>query len=740
MRCRIMVIDGSTKSVGCQAMIIHQSIVTADRCIEVGGPRIESTGRTIAPERYAIETVDPSTESIGSRKEAGDRWTISVGRYSATVGSSVKRVGSQRESDGLKNESPDRWRLCIGRGHVRAGQVIERTRRSVEGPRPLFPLADKYTARIGFRANEISLAILFCRRRRENRGDDDWSWARLPVFGWITDPLAPLVSWDMHQTFSETVLAMPKLRRDTLSRVREDGFSFAAVGRERGLSVKGVERNLAEALADLRAALRDRRGRADGSAWAPDPDLILLGTWLAGEMSPEEESAMKERFLCDDAFYAKTAPAMQIWTLPMGMVAADEVEEQHVVGSDRDFALIADYLSNELSERDRLEVERLLETDVVFYVKVKPDIDIWRMPIDWRAELERYAAEAPAPEAEPDAWTGTTDVEEEEDDHLGDPDLMVISAWLHGTLPEHHERTVDDRLEEDGEFFEKVCPVMRVWESRMGLLERLGKGIGDEPADPADADVALITDYLGLRLPPLEFRSVEKRLKRDDAFARKVAPLVKKWRIPKRVVSSWRSRELARHTATAQTAGVSDIHPDGQGRAARHRRRAARRPAREGLPRLFPSGARVLARLAALRGVRSRGGAVWQPVRRCQEIAHSGAGRRRQAGCARGDRESAGCGGHRGAEARIPGARADRSVGTATRHRFHRHRADAARGGDRVVREVLRAFRRKSLRRDRRRGGRVAVSAERERAEEGAGRVGCAKGTVATSVDSRAGA
>jgi hypothetical protein len=369
------------------------------------------------------------------------------------------------------------------------------------------------------------------RRRRGARDESPGSCCRLPVFGWISNPSVPLASWDMHHTFIETVVAMPKLRRDTLIRVREDGFSFAAVAEERGPSVEGVARNLAEALADLRAALRDGRPRAEGSEWAPDPDLVLAGRWLASELSPEEESAMEERFLGDDAFYAKTAPVMQIWTLPTGMFAVDDVEEHDLARSERDLSLVTDYLGNELSERDHLEVERLLETDVVFYVKMKPLIEIWRAPIDWRAAYEHYRAETP----EPEARTGAMLVEEEADADLGDPDLLVVGAWLNNRLPEHHEKTVTLRLKEDNALFDKVEPAMRVWRTRKRLLRRLGKGIGEEPVDAEDADVALVTAYLAMKLPRGECGKLEARLERDEAFARKVAPVVKAWRMPRRV-------------------------------------------------------------------------------------------------------------------------------------------------------------------------------------------------------------
>jgi hypothetical protein len=352
---------------------------------------------------------------------------------------------------------------------------------------------------------------------------------RLPVFGWITDPAAPLVSWDMDYAMDDTVFAMPKLRRDTLIRVREDAFTFAAVAEERGPSVEGVARNLAEALADLRAVLRDGRPRPEGSDWTSDPDLVLFGRWLACELSAPEELAAEERFCGDDAFYAKTAPVLQIWTLPTGLFGADDVEEQGLARVDRDTCLISDYLGGELPERDRLAVDRLLATDVVFYAKVRPVIDIWEMPLRSFAERAQEKDGTPEPAARETAIP-----KQQADEDLGDPDLMVLAQWLHRRLPAHHEKAVEMRLVEDEEFFEKVWPVLRVWRTRHGLLRHLGKEIGEEP-DAADPDVRLVADYLAMKLPRAESAEIEARLREDETFARKVAPVLKKWRIPRRV-------------------------------------------------------------------------------------------------------------------------------------------------------------------------------------------------------------
>jgi hypothetical protein len=391
---------------------------------------------------------------------------------------------------------------------------------------------------LAFRVKREVRSLVFAsnRERRSGRDRDEspGSSSRLPVFGWITEPHAPLVAWDMHHTFRETVVVMPKLRRETLHRVREDGFSFAAIAGELGPSEEGVARNIARALADLRTALRDGRTPAEGSDWTPDPDLVLLGRWLADELSHDEESALEDRFLRDDAFYAKTAPVMQIWALPVGTFGVDELDEEDAVRTDRDIGLITDYLGNELADGDRLEVERLLETDVVFYVKAAPLIEIWRAPIDWRAALEHYQANAP----EPDARAEAAEAEEADGDE-GDPDVMVIEAWLNKTLPEHHDETVSRRLKEDDAFFRKVEPAMRIWVTRKRLRRRLGKETWEEldaadAADAADADVALVADYLAMRLSDTECGKVEMRLRSDPEFALKAAPLLKEWRMPRR--------------------------------------------------------------------------------------------------------------------------------------------------------------------------------------------------------------
>ena len=49
---------------------------------------------------------------------------------------------------------------------------------------------------------------------------------------------------------------------------------------------------------------------------------------------------------------------------------------------------------------------------------------------------------------------------------------------------------------------------------------------------PIDADIMLITDYLTRDLAEAQMRAVEERLATDFAFYRRVAPVIKVWRIP----------------------------------------------------------------------------------------------------------------------------------------------------------------------------------------------------------------
>jgi hypothetical protein len=309
------------------------------------------------------------------------------------------------------------------------------------------------------------------------------------------------------------------------------------VAAERGLSVEGVAGNIAEALADLRAALREGRRRDTGSDEAPDPDLVLLGRWLAGELTPDEEKAFESQFIADDAFHAKVAPAMQIWTLPTGMVGADDFEDEGLGRIDRDLSLITDYLARGLSEEDTAAVDALLETDVAFYVKVQSLIDFWRSPVRMPERPERVEGETGEEEREAEernARSRAAEPEKKEDLEEEDLDLTVITWWLRGWLPLHHGRAVDDRLANDDAFYEKVSPVMKIWMARSELMKRTTV-IGDEPVDAADPDLGLIQDYLGFRLSRVESERVEERLKGDETFARKVAPMVKAWRVPRRV-------------------------------------------------------------------------------------------------------------------------------------------------------------------------------------------------------------
>jgi hypothetical protein len=436
------------------------------------------------------------------------------------------------------HESAQRWFMALDLmcrtkqvTQEQAEPLMQRFRRGLNQKASRDPVAVE--------VRERELATHRGRRRREERGEDLSAKDGLPVLGWYRDPTAPLVAWNMDETFNDTVMRMPALRRATLIRVRQDGLSYGAVAAERGLSVEGVAGNIAEALADLRAALRGGRRRDTGSDEAPDPDLVLLGKWLAGELTPDEEKAFESQFIADDAFHAKVAPAMQIWTLPTGMVGADDFEDEGLVRIDRDLSLITDYLARGLSEEDAAAVDALLETDVAFYVKVQSLIDFWRSPVRLPELPERVPEktgeeEGAAGQAEErNARSPATEPEREEEEE--DPDLEVIEWWLRGWLPLHHGRGVDDRLANDDAFYEKVVPVMKIWTARSELMKRMGTAIGDEPVDAADPDLGLIQDYLGFRLSRVESGRVEERLKGDETFARKVAPMVKKWRVPGRL-------------------------------------------------------------------------------------------------------------------------------------------------------------------------------------------------------------
>jgi hypothetical protein len=230
-------------------------------------------------------------------------------------------------------------------------------------------------------------------------------------------------------------------------------------------------------------------------------------------------------------FHAKGANVMQTSKLATGLDGADEAGNEGLERLDPDILLITDYLGHELSERDRLAVESRLETDTAFYVKVTPYIRIWREPVNWRALLLEYDAEVPEPEAQKREAEQLKGEEQEEDD----PDLAVIREWLMCTLPPHHEKAVDDRLVSDRAFWEKVIPVMKMWTARNEFLDRMGPEIADGPVGEADPDVVLFRDYLAFKLSRAEMGEVDRRLGRDETFARKVAPMMRAWRVPGRL-------------------------------------------------------------------------------------------------------------------------------------------------------------------------------------------------------------
>jgi hypothetical protein len=387
---------------------------------------------------------------------------------------------------------------------------------------------DVFARRVKRHVRELVLATHRARRRKEDRGEELTVKRGLPAFGWMADPPPPFAAWDMDEAIDDTLLRMPAFRLATLSQVRQDGYNYADVAAKRGSTVEDVAVNIAEALADLRAVGREGRRREAAGECPPDPELVLLGRWLANDVTLSEAKGLEDRFVADDAFYAKTAPVMQIWTQPRGMFGAAEVEEGLLAPLGRNISLITDYIANELSERDRAAVKELFKTDVAFYVTAKPILDIWRMEQRRGPRPAQPIDDSPEEEARKVAAWREWEKEEREED----PDLAVIREWLSCRLPRQHEKTVDNRLVSDRAFFEKVIPVMRIWAARSELLDRLGTEIGEGPVDEADPDVVLIKEYLAVKVTPEESRRVARRLGRDKVFARKVGPVVKGWRVP----------------------------------------------------------------------------------------------------------------------------------------------------------------------------------------------------------------
>jgi ferric-dicitrate binding protein FerR (iron transport regulator) len=69
----------------------------------------------------------------------------------------------------------------------------------------------------------------------------------------------------------------------------------------------------------------------------------------------------------------------------------------------------------------------------------------------------------------------------------------------------------------------------------------------DDDLSDVDPDIVLITAYLTGRLSDFERFGVEKRLEEDEAFFEKVWPLVRAWRMPKKLGAAVTPRPTRRH-------------------------------------------------------------------------------------------------------------------------------------------------------------------------------------------------
>ena len=387
-------------------------------------------------------------------------------------------------------------------------------------------------------------------RQRRYRPWEDAPLRDLSVLGWIADPNAPFAAFDTDYAIFAAVHAMPTRERDTFLSVREEDTTFAELAEEQGVTQDSVAATVALALARLRAVVREGREPDEARSDKPDPDLVLLARWLARALSAEDETAMEERFVENEAFYLKTAPVMQIWTLPVRFGSEGQLEEFGLVGQlgSRDMCLLTRYLSRELPLKDVVAIQRRLKTDREFATFAQPFIAFWQSP---HCREVKQLLRLANPDCQ-DWYQGAFDPEKWSGEGEEDPDLRLLAAYLSGWLPRRYDQAVVRRFATDHAFHEKVWPLARVWRTRGLVLERVLEpvGTGADGADDevvivesTDADQTLVRRYLAMRLPESHAVAVEERLRTDDAFAKKVAPLLWAWRIPWRPVSLDVARE-----------------------------------------------------------------------------------------------------------------------------------------------------------------------------------------------------
>ena len=231
----------------------------------------------------------------------------------------------------------------------------------------------------------------------------------------------------------------------------------------------------------------------------------------------------------------------------MSFGCAGQLEEFGLVGQigSRDVCLIMRYLRRELPLKDVVAIQRLLKTDLALAALARPLTEFWQSPrrrdVTQLLGLTRPYVEWNRGAFYPEKWSGKGEE---------DRDMRLLAGFLSGWLPQRYEQAVIRRLAADLHFADKAWPVAQVWKTVRVTLDRLVdevKGaVNDEddeddedtvdaPAVSADADETLIRTFLAMKLPMTEAGGVEERLRTDDAFALKVAPLLRTWRIPWRL-------------------------------------------------------------------------------------------------------------------------------------------------------------------------------------------------------------
>ena len=136
--------------------------------------------------------------------------------------------------------------------------------------------------------------------------------------------------WDAYYaTIAWALRDQPFPVREAFLSVRQDGFSFADVARERGLEEEDVRQDVIRCVTAIYNALAVRARRRwdpntpyDGPGQLPelaqpvDPDVAVMTDYLAGAQSTEEDADVELRMHQQGALDAKAIPLAMAWQSP----------------------------------------------------------------------------------------------------------------------------------------------------------------------------------------------------------------------------------------------------------------------------------------------------------------------------------------------------------------------------------------------------------------------------------------